>query len=235
VATGDGAERRITRPLTASRCCEQSCAPRHDHALSQCTLFGTMWVTFGHLRPSVHIMPDHAGDRGTVFLVWRRTTFTSTGVGLDLTWTIRRGPLEVNARARGRDLRSRQRSTGRARRCDRGPVPGRAFDLAVAYMCLHNIDDMPHAVSEIAPSARLVRPAVRRNPHPICASTWKPLRVEWWPTAAASVLYPGAGGQWAAHRGNQGKEAARSPCGRDPAARRWQRIPFFLHLRAIKP
>jgi hypothetical protein len=28
-----------------------------------------MWVTFGHLRPSGHIMPDHAGDRGAVFLV----------------------------------------------------------------------------------------------------------------------------------------------------------------------
>src|SRR5712691_11194453 len=28
-----------------------------------------MWVTFGHLRPSGHIMPDHAGDRGAVLLV----------------------------------------------------------------------------------------------------------------------------------------------------------------------
>src|SRR5215469_12997594 len=27
-----------------------------------------MWVTFGHLRLSGHIMPDHAGDRGAVFL-----------------------------------------------------------------------------------------------------------------------------------------------------------------------
>ena len=27
-----------------------------------------MWVTFGHLRPSGHIMPDHAGDRGAVLL-----------------------------------------------------------------------------------------------------------------------------------------------------------------------
>lgn len=32
-------------------------------------LIGIMWVTFGHLRPSGHIMPDHAGDRGAVFLV----------------------------------------------------------------------------------------------------------------------------------------------------------------------
>ena len=33
-------------------------------------LIGIMWVTFGHLRPSGHIMPDHAGDRGAVFLVF---------------------------------------------------------------------------------------------------------------------------------------------------------------------
>ncbi len=32
-------------------------------------LGGIMWVTFGHLRPSGHIMPDHASDRGAVFLV----------------------------------------------------------------------------------------------------------------------------------------------------------------------
>jgi len=33
------------------------------------THLGIMWVTFGHLRPSGHIMPDHAGDRGAVLLV----------------------------------------------------------------------------------------------------------------------------------------------------------------------
>jgi catechol 2,3-dioxygenase-like lactoylglutathione lyase family enzyme len=32
-------------------------------------LLGIMWVTFGHLRPLGHIMPNHAGDRGAVFLV----------------------------------------------------------------------------------------------------------------------------------------------------------------------
>jgi hypothetical protein len=32
-------------------------------------LIGIMWVTFGHLRPAGHIMPDHAGDRGAVFMV----------------------------------------------------------------------------------------------------------------------------------------------------------------------
>jgi hypothetical protein len=31
---------------------------------TECPLFGTMWVIEDHLRPSGHIMPDHAGDRG---------------------------------------------------------------------------------------------------------------------------------------------------------------------------
>jgi len=30
---------------------------------------GIMWVIFDHLRPPGHIMPDHAGDRGAMFLV----------------------------------------------------------------------------------------------------------------------------------------------------------------------
>ena len=33
------------------------------------TLFGITWVIEDHLRPSGHIIPDHAGDRGAVFLV----------------------------------------------------------------------------------------------------------------------------------------------------------------------
>src|SRR5260370_37986956 len=47
---------------------------RTSRALGQsldrsCTLRGIMRVSFAHLRPSGHIMPDHAGDRGAVFLV----------------------------------------------------------------------------------------------------------------------------------------------------------------------
>jgi hypothetical protein len=33
------------------------------------TLIGIMWVIEDHLRPSGHIMPDHAGDRGAEHLV----------------------------------------------------------------------------------------------------------------------------------------------------------------------
>jgi hypothetical protein len=32
-------------------------------------LIGIMWVIEDHLRPSGHIMPDHADDRGTVLLI----------------------------------------------------------------------------------------------------------------------------------------------------------------------
>jgi hypothetical protein len=32
-------------------------------------LIGIMWVIFDHLRPSGHVMPDHAGDRGVAWMV----------------------------------------------------------------------------------------------------------------------------------------------------------------------
>jgi hypothetical protein len=41
----------------------------HKHASRERPLFGIMWVSFAHLRSPGHIMPDHAGDRGAVFLV----------------------------------------------------------------------------------------------------------------------------------------------------------------------
>src|SRR5437870_12291419 len=31
--------------------------------------YAALWVIFDHLRPSGHIMPDHAGDRGAVLLI----------------------------------------------------------------------------------------------------------------------------------------------------------------------
>ena len=53
--------RRSSQPLAIGR-------TAHEHAGMRRPLFGIMWVTFGHLRPSGHIMPDHADDRGAVFL-----------------------------------------------------------------------------------------------------------------------------------------------------------------------
>ena len=44
--------------------------PTHAHTmLFQRTPCGIMWVIEDHLRPSGHIMPDHAGDRGAELLV----------------------------------------------------------------------------------------------------------------------------------------------------------------------
>jgi hypothetical protein len=45
----------------------------------------------------------------------------------------------------------------------RQPFQDEAFDLAVAYMCLHDSDDMPRVVAEVA-GARPVWSAVRRDP-----------------------------------------------------------------------
>ena len=51
---------------TAADCLSaKSFAPRSERLPH----LGIMWVTFGHLRPSGHIMPDHVGDRGTALLV----------------------------------------------------------------------------------------------------------------------------------------------------------------------
>ncbi len=67
------------------------------------------------------------------------------------------------------------------------PFRDGAFDLVVAYMCLHDMDQMPRAVADLLIEA-LREP---RAPDELIA--------------------------------------------RDPAERRWQRIPMFLHARAVKP
>ena len=49
----------------------------------------------------------------------------------------------------------------------RFPFRDGAFDLAVAYMCLHDIDDMPHAVAEIARVLGRSGRLCAAIPHPI--------------------------------------------------------------------
>jgi hypothetical protein len=39
------------------------------NSVAKRSLIGIMWVIEDHLRPSGHIMPDHAGDRGAELLV----------------------------------------------------------------------------------------------------------------------------------------------------------------------
>src|SRR5579864_7191682 len=50
----------------------------HGWCLGRAPHRGIMWVTFGHLRPPGHTMPDHAGDRGAVFLVLAPHVWTLT-------------------------------------------------------------------------------------------------------------------------------------------------------------
>jgi SAM-dependent methyltransferase len=144
------------------------------------------------------------------------------------------------------------------------PFRDGAFDLVVAYMSLHDIDDMPQAVAEI--TRVLGRPGrlCAAIPHPINSAGSLPGRdPESVFVISGSYLDP-AHDTWVHDRGGvrltfhsehrpleaymRAVEAAglltetirevRAPdhvVAHDPRARRWQRIPLFLHLRAIKP
>ena len=144
------------------------------------------------------------------------------------------------------------------------PFARASFDLVVAYMCLHDIDDMPAAVSE---TARVLEPGGRlcaAMPHPLStAGSFQgknadspfvitgsyldpaPLRMqasrggvlltfhsEHRPLQAYVNAVGAAGLLTETIREVTASELAVSA---DPGERRWQRIPMFLHLRAIKP
>ena len=144
------------------------------------------------------------------------------------------------------------------------PFADQTFDLVVAYMCLHDIDDMPQAVAE---AARVLRPGGRlcaAIPHPVStAGSFQERDADAPFVIAGSYLDPARlamtagrdGFRLTFHSEHRPLEAyiqalaaaglltetireVTAPdfvVGRDPAARRWQRIPPFLHLRAVKP
>lgn len=144
------------------------------------------------------------------------------------------------------------------------PFSDEAFDLVVAYMCLHDIDDMPRAVHELA---RVLEPSGRlcaAIPHPINTAGSFQSR-----DAAAPFVISGSYLDPAPltmvtnrgatrltfhsqHRPLEAYVQALAAAGllietirevkppdqavsQDPDSRRWQRIPLFLHLRAVKP
>jgi len=144
------------------------------------------------------------------------------------------------------------------------PFRDGAFDLVVAYMSLHDMDQMPDAVAE---AARVLDRGGRlclAIPHPVSSAGSFTSRDGAAPfTIAGSYLDP-APDDWVFERGGirvafhserrpleaYGRaletaglliEAIREPrapdelVARDPAQRRWQRIPMFLHARAVKP
>jgi SAM-dependent methyltransferase len=144
------------------------------------------------------------------------------------------------------------------------PLADAAVDLVVAYMCLHDIDDMPRAVAE---AARVLEPSGRlclAIPHPVNSAGAFTEREPGAPFVISGSYLDPAPLRMVVERGGirltfhsehrpietylraleasglltEALREVRAPdevVARDPAARRWQRIPMFLHLRAVKP
>jgi SAM-dependent methyltransferase len=142
------------------------------------------------------------------------------------------------------------------------PFRDEAFDLVVAYMCLHDIDAMPEAVAE---AARVLRSGGRlciAIPHPVnSAGRFQAHDGDAPFLIAGSYLDPAPADGVAErdgirltfhseHRPLEAYSLAMERAGllieairelrvpdefvqRDPAQRRWQRIPLFLHIRAV--
>lgn len=143
------------------------------------------------------------------------------------------------------------------------PFRDEAFDLAVAYMTLHDIDDMPGAVAEIG---RVLEPGGR-----LCAAIVHPVNSagsfqgsgagapfvisgSYLDPARLSSVVDRGGIQMTFHSEHRSLaaygraledaglliEAIREPVPGDrliqasPAERRWARIPLFLHVRAVR-
>jgi SAM-dependent methyltransferase len=144
------------------------------------------------------------------------------------------------------------------------PFRDGAFDLAVAYMCLHDIDDMPRAIGEIARVLGRSGQLCLAIPHPInTAGSFQSrdadapfvISASYLQAAPLRMVADRSGVRLTFHSEHRPLESytgaleasgllieaireVRPPdhlAGRDAAARRWQRIPLFLHLLAIKP
>ena len=144
------------------------------------------------------------------------------------------------------------------------PFRDQAFDLVVAYMCLHDMDRMAAAVAE---AARVLEPGGRlcaAIPHPVnSAGVFQgrgpdaPFLIEgsYLDTAPADWTLDRGGITMTFHSEHRPLEAysraleaagllteaireiraADALVAAAPRERRWQRIPMFLHLRAVKP
>jgi len=144
------------------------------------------------------------------------------------------------------------------------PFADAAFDLVVAYMCLHDMDQMPRALAE---TSRVLEPGGRLCaciPHPVNSAGEFQGREEEAPFLIEGSYLDAGPADWVLDRGgiqltfhsehrpleaySRALEAAgllieaiREPRAPDalvtgrPGKGRWQRIPLSLHLRAIKP
>lgn len=143
------------------------------------------------------------------------------------------------------------------------PFRDETFDLVVAYMCLHDIDDMPRAVAE---TGRVLRNGGRlcaAIPHPVSTAGSFQGREATAPFVITGSYLDIAPSNWAIDRGGisvtfhsehrpleayvqalaaaglltetiREARASEEVVARSPDAGRWQRVPMFLHLRAIK-
>ena len=131
-------------------------------------------------------------------------------------------------------------------------------------MCLHDIDDMPRAVAEIARVLARSGRLCAAIPHPVnTAGSFQSRDADaafvisgsYLQTGPARMVADRDGIRLTFHSEHRPLESyaraleasdllieaireVKPPehlAGRDRAARRWQRIPLFLHLRAIKP
>ena len=143
------------------------------------------------------------------------------------------------------------------------PFADAAFDLVVAYMCLHDVDGMPQAVAEIG---RVLEPSGRlcmAIPHPVNSAgsfTSKDAHApfvisgSYMASTRTRDTVERGGVRLTFHSEHRPLEAyarALQSAGllvealreavpdenvvaRHPTDKRWQRIPLFLHMRAIK-
>jgi SAM-dependent methyltransferase len=144
------------------------------------------------------------------------------------------------------------------------PFRDETFDLVVAYMSLHDMDRMPEAVAEAGRVLDRGGRLCAAIPHPIHSagsfqardaaapfvidgSYLDPTRADWVadpdglqltfhsehrPIEAYSRALEAAGLLIEAIREVSAPDAVVAA---EPNKRRWQRIPLFLHIRAVKP
>jgi SAM-dependent methyltransferase len=144
------------------------------------------------------------------------------------------------------------------------PFGDAVFDLVVAYMCLHDMDQMPQAVAEAARVLERGGRLCASIPHPVNSAGVFQGRDGDAPFLIEGSYLDAAPADWVAERGGiqltfysehrpieaysralEGAglltEAIRETRAPDavvagnPGQRRWQRIPLFLHVRAVKP
>ncbi|MDQ2812453.1 MAG: class I SAM-dependent methyltransferase [Actinomycetota bacterium] len=144
------------------------------------------------------------------------------------------------------------------------PFPDETFGLVVAYMSLHDMDRMPEAVAEAARVLERGGRLCAAIPHPVNSAGSFQGRDPTAPFVIDGSYLDQAPADWVADRGGIQLtfhsehrpieaysraletaglliEAIREVRASDevvtdhPDSRRWQRIPLFLHIRAVKP